>query len=718
MTTLQTALSYAERGWLVVPLHNPKQGVCSCRKKNCSSPGKHPRTDHGLKDGSKDPRQIESWWAKWPDANLGILTGQESGLLVLDVDGEDGKASLQQLLAAHSSLPKTLRVKTGRTGTDGKRKGCHYYFRAPAGTAIRNSAGILGKGLDIRADGGYVVAPPSLHPSGLLYQWLTPEPPLADVPPWMLAELAATKPAPEAPRAQGEAIAEGGRNHALASLAGTMRRAAMTLDAIEAALMKENDARCKPPLPASEVREIARSVARYEPAAPVRSFDPPEQTVARYEPAAPVRSFDPPEQTVASQPPRQMPAPLGEAAYYGLAGEFTRLVGPETEADPAALLFQFLASMGSIIGRGPHFRVGAARHYANLFMVIVGNSAKARKGTSWGEVHAACELIDRKWWKRRITSGLSTGEGLIHAVRDEIRESVPIKEKGKVAEYQEQVTDPGEEDKRLLCVESELGRALQAAARDGNTLSPVIRLSWDGDALRVLTKNSRETCAEPHISIIGHITNTELQRLLSESDAANGFANRFLWVCSTRSRYLPLGGTVDAAALSFFCDRARDAVTFARNVEEVAWAPEAVERWVAEYPQLSEGKPGLLGQVTARAEAQALRLALVCALLDKSAEIRLAHLEAALELWRYCSDSAAFIFGASLGDPLADAILEGLRTHPEGMTRTDVSNHFGRNKSKPALDAAIAVAQRNGSLRIEKRETGGRDVEVLQLVSA
>jgi hypothetical protein len=92
-------------------------------------------------------------------------------------------------------------------------------------------------------------------------------------------------------------------------------------------------------------------------------------------------------------------------------------------------------------------------------------------------------------------------------------------------------------------------------------------------------------------------------------------------------------------------------------------------------------------------------------------------LSAALELWRYCSDSAAFIFGASLGNPLADAILEVLRTHPEGMTRTEVNNHFRRNKTKAALDAAIAVAQRNGSLRIEKRETGGRAAEFLQLVS-
>jgi hypothetical protein len=637
-------------------------------------------------------------------------------LLVLDVDGVDGKASLQAVMKANESLPKTLCAKTGRKGTDGKRKGCHYYFRAPAGAVIRNSAGTLGRGLDIRGEGGYVVAPPSLHPSGLLYEWLAPEAPLADAPPWMLARLAQAKPASEAPKPQDETIAEGGRNAALASLAGTMRRRGMTPEAIEAALVKENDARCKPPLRASEVREIARSVARYEPAAPVRSAE-----LA----AVPIQSAELAPEPGASQPPRQMPDPLGKAAYYGLADEFARLVGPETEADPAALLFQFLAAMGSIIGgrfpesvgRGPHCRVEGSDHYANLYMVIVGNSSKARKGTSWNHVRSACYWIDRRWWERRVSSGLSTGEGLIHAVRDEITESMPIKEKGKVIERKDQVTDPGEPDKRLLCVESEMGRLLQAAARDGNTISHVVRDGWDGPPLHAMTKNAREACLEPHISIIGHIANTELQRLLTESDAFNGFANRFLWVCSARSKCLPFGGNVDATALSLFCDRAREAVEFARTVGEVAWAPEAAQRWIQVYRQLSEGRPGLLGAINGRAEAQTMRLALVCAVLDKSAEIRLEHLEAALEQWRYCSDSAAFIFGNSLGDPLADAILEVLRTHPEGMTRTEVSNHFGRNKSKAAIDAAIAVARRNGSLRIERQETAGRVAERLQLVS-
>ncbi len=258
---------------------------------------------------------------------------------------------------------------------------------------------------------------------------------------------------------------------------------------------------------------------------------------------------------------------------------------------------------------------------------------------------------------------------------------------------------------------------MQCAAREGSTLSPVIRQAWDGGVLRVLAKGAKATCAAPHISIIGHITSTELDRLLTVSDAANGFANRILWVCSTRSKCLAFGGAVDADALAAFGERTRDAVAFARGVEALAWALDAAQLWEAVYPQLSEGKPGLLGQVTARAEAQTLRLAMLYALLDKSAVIRIEHLRAALELWRYCADSAAYIFGQALGDPTADAIVELLRARPEGVTRTEVSDHFDRNKSKAQIDAAIALAQSGGLLRIERRETGGRPVEVLKLVS-
>jgi hypothetical protein len=239
---------------------------------------------------------------------------------------------------------------------------------------------------------------------------------------------------------------------------------------------------------------------------------------------------------------RQWPAPLAAEAFYGLAGEFTRLVLPETEADASALLFSFIVALGSIMGRGPYYRTGATKHFCNLYLVIVGNTSKAREGTSWSEVHRVCEAIDIRWSKTRISSGLASGEGLIDAVSGPATESKPIREKGHIIGYQDEITNAGEADKRLLCMEPEFGRTLQCAAREESTLSPVIRQAWDGDTLRVLAKNAKATCAEPHISVVGHITDTELQKLLTASDAANGFSNRFLWCCSARSQCLALGG--------------------------------------------------------------------------------------------------------------------------------------------------------------------------------
>jgi len=135
------------------------------------------------------------------------------------------------------------------------------------------------------------------------------------------------------------------------------------------------------------------------------------------------------------------------------------------------------------------------------------------------------------------------------------------------------------------------------------------------------------------------------------------------------------------------------------------------------YPELSAGGQGLLGSVTARAEAHTVRLASLYALLDGSNVIQLAHLEAAPGLWRYAADSAAFIFGASLGDPTCDSIVELLRGKPEGATRTDISEHFDRNKTKAQLDTALDSLQSKGMIRRSKRDTAGRAAEVWQLVS-
>ena len=172
------ALAYARRGWAVLPCHDPTAGGCSCAIRDCASPAKHPRTRRGLHDATTELRTVKRWWRRWPDANVGLRTGAASGLVVLDVDpAHGGEASLAELVDAYEALPATLEVRTGG--------GRHLYFAHP-GVRVANSAGGLGPGLDVRGDGGYILAPPSRHASGATYRRLTPGPPAA-LPGWLQA---------------------------------------------------------------------------------------------------------------------------------------------------------------------------------------------------------------------------------------------------------------------------------------------------------------------------------------------------------------------------------------------------------------------------------------------------------------------------------------------------------------------------------------------------
>ena len=249
----------------MLPLHGSTPKGCSCGKPSCSSPGKHPRTAHGLKQASADEAIIREWWKDWPDANVGIATGPASGLLVIDVDGLEGAKSLEALRRTHE-LPTTLRALTGRTGEDGTRQGFHLYFAYPPGEHLGNSAGKLGKGLDIRAEGGYVVAPPSLHASGLLYQWEDDGAPVAALPAWLLEWLTTAPPRlaiVPSPGVSVPSFEQGSRNSSLLSRGGKMRSGGFSVAAIEAALLEENREHCKPPLSDEEVRTIASNLGRY-----------------------------------------------------------------------------------------------------------------------------------------------------------------------------------------------------------------------------------------------------------------------------------------------------------------------------------------------------------------------------------------------------------------------------------------------------------------------
>lgn len=413
-----------------------------------------------------------------------------------------------------------------------------------------------------------------------------------------------------------------------------------------------------------------------------------------------------------SLPPEHSFPKLEAEAYYGPLGEVARLVEPCTEADSATILLHLLVAFGCVVGRGPKLVMGSIRQHANLFAVVVGRSAKARKGTAWGIAKQIIAPADQAWAEARVKSGLSSGEGVIQAVRDPVIAKEPIREGGKrtgrVIEYQEVETDPGEADKRFLIVESEFARALKVASRKENILSPILREAWDSGNLNIMTKSPcRATGA--HICIVGHITGDELRRELSACDSVNGYANRFLWWWSYRARLLPFGGSSIEDVTAGTVSRLGGAAMWAKARGDlvVSMSTAAKQKWGQVYPQLSCERQGLVGSILARAEAQVLRIALVYALADESNTVESCHLDAALAFWRFSEKSARFIFGNALGDPVADEILRLLRESPEGVTREEIGDHFHRHTPAPRLTEALRILQESRLAHAEKRPPRG-----------
>jgi hypothetical protein len=227
---LAAALAYAEAGLPVLPLA-----------------GKVPRTSNGLTGASTDAELVREWWTRWPGANVGIRTGPDSNLLVLDVDMPKGPASLKKLTDEHGALPETPQVVTGTGGR-------HHWFAYPENGA-RNSAGKLGDGLDTRGEGGYVVAPPSVHPeTGKPYLWVQARIARAGPPAWLLADV--SKRQNGRTPAVGDVIPEGRRRDAMLSVAGKLKRSGLRGDEILPTL-RELNRRCRPPLEESELESVA-----------------------------------------------------------------------------------------------------------------------------------------------------------------------------------------------------------------------------------------------------------------------------------------------------------------------------------------------------------------------------------------------------------------------------------------------------------------------------
>jgi len=257
-TLLDAALDYARMGWQVFPCHPTGHEPLDGRK--------DPQGRGGFHLATTDEGQLRAWWTRWPGAAIGLRTGQASGLVAVDIDPRNGgDISLENLEADHGPLPETVESQTGGGGR-------HLLFAWP-GRSVPCSTGKVAPGIDVKADGGYIILPPSAHTSGREYCWLIGQEPgdcdIAAAPDWLLAMIdQAPPPGPTSTGAVavvGEEIPEGYRNTTLANQAGHMRQIGMTAEEIAPALQAVNLSRCKPPLAVAEVERIAWSIGRYDP---------------------------------------------------------------------------------------------------------------------------------------------------------------------------------------------------------------------------------------------------------------------------------------------------------------------------------------------------------------------------------------------------------------------------------------------------------------------
>ena len=387
---------------------------------------------------------------------------------------------------------------------------------------------------------------------------------------------------------------------------------------------------------------------------------------------------------------------LDDDALYGLAGEVVTTLDAHTEADRAAVLVSFLVAFGAAVNAGPHALADAAEHPARLFAVLVGATSRGRKGTAWANVRRLMVEADPGFTSERILGGLASGEGLIAAVGD----GTPDKE-GKL--------EGGVTDKRLLVFEPEFSRVLKVCGRDSSTLSAILRDVWDRGDLRVMTRNNPLKATGAHVSLLAHVTVEELRRSLAEVEAANGYGNRHLFIASRRSKRLPAGGNLDQSVLYALGREVGAALEDARKVGIMHRSPRAEALWEDIYNGIDDEVDGMVGALTARAEAQMLRLSVAYALMEGSRMIDVPHLLAARAVWAYSEQTVAYVYGDAMGDEVADRMLSELRRAGDGgIDGAGMSAVFGRHVTAKRLELARNRLVDRGLAYVLTEQTGGR----------
>ena len=407
--------------------------------------------------------------------------------------------------------------------------------------------------------------------------------------------------------------------------------------------------------------------------------------------------------------------------FYGLAGEVGRAAAHGTEVNPVAATGYYMTMLSAAVGRDLYLSVGNTFHHCRLFACHVGRTSRGRKGDAQGAGRRIRSEIKDVFQQlgHHHSGGLSSREGLAGAIQDP---------KGEDDEN-------GTDDKRLFVVESEFSNTLAQGKREGNTLTAALRDAWDGNDIKPLVKHSPTHCTAPHISIWANITPRELKAMLTERDVSNGFLNRFLFVWAERTGLVPIPQRMSDALVKDLAEQTLSVVEWARrdypetqNTRRMDLTQDAKALFIRMYPKLCDGNaPERVATLLERAAPYSLRLAMLFAITDKTLEIDVKHLRAALAWIAYCTESVTYIFATEedqaeyrQSSKAAGVLLEWLpkQANKRASRTAVISDCFNGHVSKRVLDDLLRARAADGKIQVtQEGETakGKRKTTIVSL---
>lgn len=666
---IRAALWFAGRGFGIFPCWSTRAGVCRCPQgKTCTSPGKHPITHNGFKEATTDPAKITTFLQAASDPNYGLVPPE--GVFILDVDGEGWEQKLAELEQRHGPLPSTLRVATAN--------GLHIFLEWPDDhpRPLRQLFGWVTRwGSGHHA--GYVIGPRSVHASGVEYQPAEGTSSEIAVLPeaWAVAGVADDShrhvTVSNGPRL--EVVRAGGRHDFLRDRARTLRGGGLTGESLFTAVMDLNEQYCSPPKSAEEVRRAIGDVETKFDADPLSGEEGgPGRGDAMILGRVKVGEF---------------PSPPAMEAYGGLAGDIIAAISENTDASEVGLLASFLALSGAVF---PAQGYSFGSQTSSPFVALVGESSVGRKGTA---MHRALDCLSLALNSNQpinalLLDGLNSGEGLITSL------AARSKYSGTLA---------------AVIFEEEFASMLQSRSRDGSTLDMKIRAAFDGGVLSNRKAAGEVVVQPPYFlpALVG-ITPKELRRRLEPGSHQSGAANRWLYVPVVKRDILVEDAPpVLPPELSVQLVKARGGAP--RQVE----FDQAATRRLSEYAAfVVQHSAGLTQALVSRFQTIAARLAMVHASLERDSNVTVEYLDRALALTEYARRGLLWVFGQTVGSPLADGILRALQAEGS-LSATYMRDQIERSfiRRQEAIDELLEL----GYAEVVTVTTGGRPRTELRL---